>query len=235
MFGLGVMFFYVFGRVARLQPATVGGLTLSGSLANTSFVGIPMIEVFYGTAFVGVGVLIDQLGTYMVLSTLGILVAVVYAADAASPAAMARKVLTFPPFQALLLALLLMPVDYPAVVESLLDRLGGTLAPLALFSVGYQLRLVDLKGRLRALSVGLLFKLVLGPLLILLILVKLLGAGGPIGQVTIFEAAMAPQIGAAIVAIENKLDPPLVTLMVGLGIPLSFLTLPVWWYVLQGL
>jgi predicted permease len=194
-----------------------------------------MIEVFYGTAFVGVGVLIDQLGTYMVLSTLGILVAVVYAADAASPAAMARKVLTFPPFQALLLALLLMPVDYPAVVESLLDRLGGTLAPLALFSVGYQLRLVHLKGRLRALSVGLLFKLVLGPLLILLILVKLLGAGGPIGQVTIFEAAMAPQIGAAIVAIENKLDPPLVTLMVGLGIPLSFLTLPVWWYVLQGL
>jgi predicted permease len=65
--------------------------------------------------------------------------------------------------------------------------------------------------------------------------VKLLGAGGPIGQVTIFEAAMAPQIGAAIVAIENKLDPPLVTLMVGLGIPLSFLTLPVWWYVLQGI
>ena len=43
---------------------------------------------------------------------------------------------------------------------------------------------------------------------------------------TIFEAAMAPQIGAAIVAMEHKLDPPLVTLMVGIGIPLSFLTLP---------
>jgi len=54
-------------------------------------------------------------------------------------------------------------------------------------------------------------------------------------QVTIFEAAMAPQIGAAIVAIEHKLDPPLVTLMVGIGIPLSFLTLPVWWYMLQGI
>jgi hypothetical protein len=26
------------------------------------------------------------------------------------------------------------------------------------------------------------------------------------------------------------LDPPLVTLMVGLGITLSFLTLPVWWH-----
>jgi predicted permease len=235
MFGLGVLFFHIFGRLAGLQPATVGGLTLSGSLANTSFVGIPMIEAFYGAAFVGVGVLIDQLGTYMVLSTLGILIAVVYAAGATSPGAVARRVLTFPPFQALLLALLLTPIEYPAVVESIMERLGATLAPLALFSVGYQLRLADLEGRLRALSMGLLFKLVLAPLLMLLLLVKLLGAGGPIGQVTIFEAAMAPQIGAAIVAIENKLDPPLVTLMVGLGIPLSFLTLPVWWYVLQGI
>jgi predicted permease len=50
--------------------------------------------------------------------------------------------------------------------------------------------------------------------------------------VTVFEAAMAPMIGASIVAIDHELDPPLVTLMVGLGIPLSFATLPVWWRLL---
>jgi hypothetical protein len=44
--------------------------------------------------------------------------------------------------------------------------------------------------------------------------------------ITIFEAAMAPQIGAAIVAVDHDLDPALVTLMVGTGMPLSFLTLP---------
>jgi hypothetical protein len=44
--------------------------------------------------------------------------------------------------------------------------------------------------------------------------------------ITIFEAAMAPQIGAAIVAVDHDLDPALVTLMVGIGMPLSFLTLP---------
>jgi len=44
--------------------------------------------------------------------------------------------------------------------------------------------------------------------------------------ITIFEAAMARQIGAAIVAVDHDLDPALVTLMVGIGIPLSFLTLP---------
>lgn len=60
------------------------------------------------------------------------------------------------------------------------------------------------------------------------------GAGGPTIQVTIFEAAMAPQIGASIVAIQHKLDPPLVTLMVAIGIPLSFLTLPLWFWFLQS-
>jgi predicted permease len=72
-------------------------------------------------------------------------------------------------------------------------------------------------------------------MLITIVLVKLLGTNGPMTQVTIFEAAMAPQIGAAIVAMEHKLDPPLVTLMVGIGIPLSFLTLPLWWYFLQSI
>jgi hypothetical protein len=37
---------------------------------------------------------------------------------------------------------------------------------------------------------------------------------------------MAPMIGASIVAMDHDLDPPLVTLMLGVGIPLSFLALP---------
>jgi predicted permease len=74
----------------------------------------------------------------------------------------------------------------------------------------------------------------MGPALVLALFSGALGAGGLHIQVTIFEAAMAPMIGASIVALEHKLDPPLVTLMVGIGIPLSFLTLPLWWYVLQG-
>ena len=45
---------------------------------------------------------------------------------------------------------------------------------------------------------------------------------------------MAPMIGASIIAMQHDLDPPLVTLMVGIGIPLSFFTLPACWYVLRA-
>jgi predicted permease len=234
LFGLGVVFFVALGRAAGWSRGTIGGLILVGGLANTSFLGLPMIETFYGEEHLGLGILIDQLGTYMVLSTLGILVAVTYASGDASPAAIARKIVKFPPFQAVLLALALKPLEYPDGLEIVLGKLGATLAPLALVSVGYQLRLGELRGRIAALSAGLAFKLVMGPAMIMALFTGALGAGGSAIQVTIFEAAMAPMIGASIIALEHKLDPPLVTLMVGIGIPLSFLTLPLWWYVLQG-
>lgn len=76
------------------------------------------------------------------------------------------------------------------------------------------------------------FKLVLAPALIFMLFAGLLGAEGQTMQVTVFEAAMPPMIGASIVAMDHELDPPLLTLMIGVGIPLSFLTLPAWWYLL---
>ena len=50
-------------------------------------------------------------------------------------------------------------------------------------------------------------------------------------QVTVFEAGMAPQIGGSIVAIQYGLDPRLISLMVGVGTVLSFVTLPALWWV----
>jgi hypothetical protein len=67
-----------------------------------------------------------------------------------------------------------------------------------------------------------------------LIYVKVLGATGTMTHVTLFESAMGPQIGGAIVATQYGLDPPLVTLMVGIGSVIAFLTLPIWWYALQA-
>ena len=147
--------------------------------------------------------------------------------------AFAKKIFTFAPLLSLLLALLLLPVTYPEWLDVLLRRLGATLVPLALVSVGFQLRLSAMRGRIPLLAIGLGFKLLIGPALVVAVLAGLLGQRGPVIQITAFEAAMGPMIGAAIVAMDHDLDPSLVTLMVGLGIPLSFATLPAWWWVLE--
>jgi len=236
MFGIGCAFFWWIGRRMKLRAPTVGALMLTGSLANTSFLGVPMIEAYFGAQHVALGILIDQAGTYLVLSTLGVLVACSYSQHGMPTArALVRKVVTFAPFIAFVAALALVPVRYPAWADTVLERLGATLVPLALVSVGYQIQFSEMRGRMRELSVGLAFRLVIAPALIALVYAGVFGARGEVAQIIIFEAAMAPQIGAAIVAIDHELDPPLVTMMVGIGIPVSFLTLPVWRAVLTVL
>jgi predicted permease len=147
---------------------------------------------------------------------------------------MPRKVLYFPPFQALVLALLLRPIPFPDWTIMILRKLADTVTPLALVSVGFQLRMTSLAGIKLPLAAGLGYKLLLGPGVLALLYLGVLGLHGQTVQVTLFEAAMGPMITAGIVAIDHDLDPPLVTMLLGIGIPLSFATLPVWNLVLRS-
>lgn len=234
LFLLSWGFFSLLGRLLKLPRRTVGALVLMGGLGNTSFVGLPMIEAYYGKEFLGVGILADQLGTFMTLSTLGVLVASIYSSGTPSLRDMPRKVLYFPPFQALVLALILRPLPFPEWTTLVLRKLADTVTPLALVSVGFQLRMTSLEGLKLRLAAGLGFKLLLGPAILAMLYLGLAGLRGTDIQVTLFEAAMAPMITAGIVAIDHDLDPPLVTMLLGIGIPLSFATLALWSFALKG-
>ena len=235
VFGLAAGFFWLLGRWLRLPRATTGALMLTGGLGNTSFFGLPMVEAFYGKEGLSTAIVADQLGSFFVLSVLGITVAGIYSSGRPSVAEIVKRIALFPPFISLVIALLLIPIEYAEWFSVLLKRLGDTLAPLALLSVGMQLRLGHVAEHRRNLALGLGFKLILAPLAIWLLYGQLLGAQGLAIQVTLFEAAMPPMITAAIVASEHDLDPPLANLMVAAGLLLSFFTLSAWWYALQGL
>ena len=88
---------------------------------------------------------------------------------------------------------------------------------------------IELAGRRELLATGLGDKLVVAPLLILVLSAGLIGLRGRTTEVTLFEAAMPPQIGCSIVAIQYGLDARLISLMVGIGTVAAFLTLPAWW------
>jgi predicted permease len=234
LFVMGAALFWVLSRVLRLSPGTTGALMLMGGLGNTSFIGLPMIEAFYGNQGIATGILIDTLGTYLVLSTLGIAVACIYSSVTADPREIGMRVLTFPPLIAVAVALLLMNATYPDWLDGVLARLGGTLAPLALVSVGLQIRLRALRGHQAALALGLSYKLIAAPALLSLLYLATLTADGHT-KITLFESAMGPQIGASIVAVQYGLNPELVTMMVGFGTLLAFLTVPCWWAMLSAL
>ena len=230
VFGLSFLFFRALGRWLQLPRKTTGALIVVGGLGNTSFFGLPMVEVFYGKEGLATAIVADQLGSFFVLSVLGITVAGIYSSGKPTAAVIAKRIALFPPFISLVIALLLIPVEYADWFAALLKRLGDTLAPLALLSVGMQLRLGHIAEHKRNLALGLAFKLLLAPFAIWLLYVQLLGARGLPIQVTLFEAAMPSMITAAIVAKEHDLDPDLANLMVAVGLILSFFTLAAWWY-----
>jgi predicted permease len=234
VFALSAGFFWLIGRWLDLPRPTVGALILTGGLCNTSYVGLPMIEAYYGHRGLASGIIVDQLGSFLVLSTLGITFAGIYSSGRPGVGEMAKRIFLFPPFIALVIALLLIPMEYPEWLTLVLKRMGDTLAPLALLAVGFQLRLGHLAGNGRNLAIGLTFKLVLAPLVLFLLYVPLLGAHGQAIQITLFEAAMPPMITAAILATEHDLDPPLATLMVAMGLVISFATLSGWWWLMRG-
>jgi hypothetical protein len=229
VFLAAVGFFRLVGPHLGLRPASVGALVLTGGLSNTAFVGLPMAEALLGREGLAVAVVVDQLGAFLVLATLATLFAARAAAgdEALRPAGLLRKVVTFPPFLALVLALALRPLSFPGWVDTVLERLGSTLTPLALFSVGFQLQLGGLRARAGALALGLGFKLVLAPALVVLGLWAL-PVAPIVHEATVLQNAMAPMVSGAILASEHRLDPELAALMVGFGIPLSFLTVLTW-------
>ena len=234
VFGLSVAFFWSAGRWLHLSRATTGALMLVGGLGNTSFFGLPMVEAFYGKEALSTAIVADQVGSFFAFSVLGITVAGVYSSGRPSLGEIAKRILMFPPFIAMTVALILIPVEYPEWFVILMKRLGETLAPLALVSVGLQLRLGHIAEHGRDLALGLAFKLILAPLAIYLLYVQLFGAHGQAIQITLFEAAMPSMITAAVVAAEHDLNPPLANLLVAIGLIISFVTLSAWWWILRG-
>src|SRR5258708_4078750 len=79
------------------------------------------------------------------LSTVGVAVAAHSSGTIAHPVALLRRVLLFPAFLALIAAMLVRAAGgWPPWCVDVLARLGDTLTPLALFSVGLQFRFGDL-------------------------------------------------------------------------------------------
>lgn len=241
IFGGGLLFFGLARRFFGLTRETFGCLMLTAAMSNVVFIGLPMIEAFFGRELIYVAFLCDSPGTSLVLALPGVILASTLSAKRPTGGAWAqvraslRRVLGFPPFQALLLGLALRAVPLPDWLLSGLSRLGATLVPLSLLSVGLGLRLRLPKGSGRPLALGLGYKLLLAPALMLAVAAWGFDNTGPVAQVAVFEAAMPPMVLGGILATEHGLDPELAALMVGLGTPLAFLTLPAWHWLLAGL
>jgi predicted permease len=225
----------------RFDIGTRTALFVTIALSNTGFIGIPMTAAFFGESNVHYAVLNDQI-TFLLFSTVGlwsIMQAAAVLRQQADGVAAARnnlrqragvvlrKVVTFPPFIAFVTALILPNFIDISIANPVLDKLMATMSPMAVFSIGLQLRLGALSENKGLVTVGLLYKLLLAPLLIF-VFALVFGAGDSSAKVSVFEASMSSHITVSLLASQYGLNPRLCSLIVGVGIIAGFITSSLW-------
>lgn len=233
-FGLAYFFFNFLGKQLGWSRKLIGCLILTGGLGNTSFVGIPVIEALFGKEGLKTLIIVDLPGTFIVLSTLGILVASTYSKQTES-VSFIRKIVVFPPFIAFVIGLLMAisSIDFPFELSETFKTLAATVSPIALISVGFQLKFHRESKHYKYLALGLAFQLLIVPAVIFGLFFGVFGKTDLAAQVCIIEAAMAPMITGAILASSYGLKPQLSNMMVGFGIPISFITIALWYWLIQ--
>lgn len=236
-----ILSWIVFGFIGRKlgwSKSLTGAIIIMTGFGNTSFVGIPVIQALYGSEAIETVIMIDQPGSFVALSTLGILIANIYSDKATNQSAfysIINNILTFPPFIAFVLGVILnvTQIAVSADIVVLFNTLGGLLVPLALISVGMQLELDFKSVYWKYVWMGLGYKLLLFPALIFVFYFLLFQQSGQIIEITLIEAAMAPMITAGIVAASYDLKPRYCSLMLSVGILMSFIVIPLWYWVVN--
>jgi len=220
---------YATARVAQrllvLDRASTTALFLATALGNTSFLGFPLCGALLGESSVPFAAVYDQLGSFLILSIVAPLaLAKVTGGSSVTPRELARRVLFFPPFIALLLAIL--PLPHPSLLEPVLTAAAAPLVPLAMFAVGLKLRFSPPRPK-RVLALGLALKLLLFPC-IAWGLARAFGARGLVLEVAVLETAMPTMITAGALMMTYGVAGELAAGFVSWGLILSLVTVPAW-------
>lgn len=210
-------------------PHTRAALLLVMPLGNTSFVGIPIVHTLLGEEAIPYVLMYDQFGTFLILSLYGAAVIARYETGMFHKRLILKKLLFFPPFIFLVFALLV--GEMPLGIQPYLQLLSSTLVPLALVSVGYSMKFggeVDYG----LFTQSLVLKLLIMPLVAFGILF-VMGTEPLALKTAVLESGMPSMITAGALAIAAGFAPALSAALVGYGIIIALVTLPIIAYLLE--
>lgn len=232
---IGVGFVLVLQRSFGWSRDVTAVLMLSVVLGNTSYLGYPLVQAMLGDAALPYAVIYDQFGSFLILSTFGLIVLARSSGEAPpSVGQLTRRIFSFPPFIALLLALTVFPAHPPDAIDGVLQRLSDALLPIVALAVGLQIKFRLPRHALAPLGAGIALKLVVMPALALAG-VWMVGMPPLMANAVVLEAAMPTMITAAALAISHRLAPTFAAAIVGYSLVLSLLSLPLWNLLLRHL
>ncbi|MGY6555927.1 MAG: AEC family transporter [Wenzhouxiangella sp.] len=235
LLALTVVIILPLARWLQLTREATAALLVLIPLGNTSFLGFPLVEALLGPQALPLAVVYDQFGSFLIVCTHVLFVVGWYSAGAnPTPASMLRRIISFPPFIALVLALVLGNAWFPVWLDEITRRFADMLLPLVTLAIGLSLQLKLPSGDRLPLAIGLVGKLLVLPAAALG-LALLFGAEGDVAKVAVLESAMPPMITAAALLTGAGLALRLAPALVAWGVLLSALSVPFWFALIQRL
>jgi predicted permease len=230
--GGSFVFIYILDLKFHFDKPTKGLLILASGLCNTSFIGFPLIKTYFGDEFIRIAVISDQM-TFLLFSTIGLFIATSYSSfKQLKMGEILLNLIKFPPLVVSIIALLLPNKIQLPVLDNLFTQLASTIAPLALFSIGLQIRISGWRNELGLMIPVFIYKLILAPILVLAY-VLLSGFGSAYSQISVFESAMPVLMSLSILCERFQLKTELANLIIGISILLGFISTFFWSLILH--
>ncbi|MDP2777521.1 MAG: AEC family transporter [Anaerolineales bacterium] len=216
------MLAFIFGKIFQLERSQLLAVILTVAFGNTGNYGLPLVKFAFGDEALAVAS-IFYVTTTVLFNTVGVIIASLGHSDLKSAI---LGVFKLPIVYGVILALLVKATGFqiPVPLSRTIEIAANGAIPLMIVLLGLELTKIQWSHSFRALGVGVLTKLILGPIVGLL-LASLFDLQGHTHQGSVVEAAMPAAVATTVIASEYKLEPSLVTAIVFLGTILSPLTL----------
>jgi len=213
----------ILSKVFDFSKEVTGALMIVAILTNSSFLGIPILNTYLPNEdFMPYILVYDQLGTFLAFAIYGTFIVSIYTSKTKVTFKLVIfKVLSFPPFLCLIIALFFVGVKFHPTITKVLEAFAMTTVPVAIVAVGLQLQLKLPKEDIKPFSVGLLVKLILAPIFAIIVC-KILAWDNLAATVSILEAGMATMTSAGAITAIAGLAVRLSSAIIGYGIIISF-------------
>lgn len=213
---------FILAKLFRLERAHLLAVVLTVAFGNTGNYGLPLVKFAFGDEALAVAS-IFYVTTTILFNTVGVVIASLGHLDLKSAI---LGVFKLPILYAVTIALLVkgFGIQIPLPLSRTIEIAANGAIPAMIILLGLELTRIEWSNSLRATSLGVAAKLLIGPLIGLL-LAGLFGLEGHTRQGSVIEAAMPAAVATTVVATEYKLEPALVTAIVFFGTVLSPLTL----------
>ena len=216
---------YLIGKILRLNKLYLATFMIIATFGNTSFIGFSYIDAFYGQDFIVYGLIYDIFGSFLLLVSIGMFIITWGKGKKNSVVSISKSILLFPPMIMFFLTIFAKNFEIPKFIMLTTQNLGSTLVPIAMIAIGMKLELKNIFARFHIVSVAVILKMVIVPIIVLLSFKYFYGIDQTWVKVTIIEVAMPPMTMAAVLAIKGGLDEKIAINSLVLGVIASLFTI----------